>query len=149
MNTLTDWLKNHQLLYTFILFLLSAAFSLYAKDIRRFLHEWPKTKETARQVKRDKAAERLRLLQLLHNDSYQLLLYFSIQFMQIVLGCLISAAILFVISLFREKPFLTGIYVGAWAGIFLGRLDNLRSVVSQLTRYDSAVAGLQQKASGS
>jgi hypothetical protein len=147
MHLLTEWLKGHTLLYTFILFLISALFSLYSQDIRRFLHEWPRTKAKALKTRRDAAIRRLELLSLLYNNSYQLLLYFATQFVQMIFGWLIWAAILTVIALFSKTQVSRGVVFGVFAGLFIGRLQEIRGVLVQLTRYDRSVATLQQQAS--
>ncbi len=145
LDTLTNWLKAHTLLYTFILFLLSALFSIYSKDIKQFLHSWPKTTEKARQFSQQAATTRLRLLKMLHNDSYNLLLYFGTKFVNLIFQWLFLAIALTVTGAIRRKQFEPGVFIGLMAGWFMGVCQEVRGVLVQLIRYDQSIAKLQEE----
>jgi hypothetical protein len=146
LNTLTIWLKAHTLLYPFILFLLSALFSIYSKDIKQFLHSWPKTAQKARQFSQQAATTRLGLLKVLHNDSYQLLLYFGTQFVGLFFEWLFLVFIPFgVIGIVTKKPVELGTYIAMMGGVFMGVCQEVRGVLVQLRRYDQSVTKLQEE----
>lgn len=145
-HALTEWLRNHPLLYPFILFLLGGFLTLYSGDIKRFLHEWPRTKEKARQAGRNKAIFQLELLTSLHNDSYQLLLYFAERVTQVVYWGVFCAPIAIIIGIFSSKVHPLSLLFGMWAGNVIAESQRVRKVLAQLHSYDKSVAMLQQQA---
>ncbi|HEV8524854.1 MAG TPA: hypothetical protein VGQ71_10170, partial [Terriglobales bacterium] len=74
MQAVVYWLQNHPLAVAFALFVLSCVVSLYAAEIRFFLTKWPRNK--LREATLNRAKSRLRTLNMLHENSYHLLLWF-------------------------------------------------------------------------
>lgn len=147
LHTLTEWLKSHTLLYTFVLFLLSAFLSIYSQEIKRFLHSWPRTAEAARRHTLQNVTYQLALLKTLHNDSYRLLLYFADKFTTLIFEWLGLMIILTVIGIVRKARLEPGIYFGLMAGSFIGTVQDVRGMLVRLARYDESVAKLQQQIS--
>jgi hypothetical protein len=148
MNTVKDWLLHHPLLYPFILCVFAAFVSIYSQDIKSFLHHWPRAKESVRWFSQDKASRRLRLLEVLHNNSYQLLLYFATKFIQGVILWVIVAATFTIIGLItKSKTAGLQALVGICGGIFFATCQEVRGVLVQLISYDQSVAKLKERLS--
>ena len=96
-QVLKDWAWAHPLLYPFILFVLACLVEIYGKDIRSFLHEWPRTKARAHKVKENDLCKRLVVLKALHNDSYQLILYLMNKCLMLIIEWFATAVIASVI----------------------------------------------------
>ncbi len=143
MAQIAGWLKNHSLLYTFILFLISAAFSIYSKDIRRFLHEWPRAKEKKRQVQRKAVSRRLELLELLHNNSYELILYIADKVVLMVYGLIFFFVIVGASKTLHKWATLAAVLSGILSGEFIGALQEMHEIFGQLKSYEQSVATLQ------
>ena len=146
-QSVKDWLWSHPLLYPFILFVLACLVEIYARDIRSFLHNWPRTKKTVRGVAKDDLTKRLVLLKSLHNDSYQLILYLAHKGFELIIEWIVVAVTLSVILLVLHHTIedilssLIGVCLGALTGMFY----DIRKVLNQLSDYDRAVTKLQNK----
>jgi hypothetical protein len=147
---LTDWLKDHPFLYPFILFLIGVAVSIYSQNVKRFLHDWPRTKEKKRQVQRNAVTRRLELLKLLHNNSYELIVYlggrsvlmvYSLMFIGIVIG---TAKALNLGVQNHKWAALAGVLAGILSGEFTGALRELHEIFRQLKSYEQSVTQLEQ-----
>ena len=142
-HRLIDWVGNHQLLYTFILFLLAAALSIYAQDIRLFLHRWPRTK--VQEFNRNRISERLKLLRSINGSAYHLLFYFALQFLQMVLEFLLLAVGYTIYSALGPGTARMTILIALFSGAFIGRCNSVREVMKQLSKYDQSVSALEQQ----
>jgi|HubBroStandDraft_6_1064221.scaffolds.fasta_scaffold223624_2 hypothetical protein len=141
-----DWLNHHQLVLTISFFLISLVVSIYGQDIKRYLHEWPKTKEKVRQAKQRAAIQRVALLNQLHNNSYALLLYFAIQFIRLIFEWLALAIVFSLLIGFHVvTQRAVASFLGLLAGAFFGMCDKVRKLLAQLTNYDESVKELQQR----
>jgi hypothetical protein len=145
-QALTGWLKSHTLLYPFVLFLLSALFSIYSQDIKKFLHEWPRVKRRAHQDALRAATDRIELLTRLHNNTYELILYFATYGENLVFKAFVYGALLTLLSLLphgKLEP--VPLYVGMMVGAVFGAWRDVRPVLMQLNRYEHSIAELKQK----
>jgi uncharacterized membrane protein (DUF106 family) len=147
LHTITDLLKNHQLLFTLVLFVLSALFSIYASEIKQFLHNWPRTKERARKARENDLVERLALLKILHNDSYQLIIYLVNRFTGLIFSWLKAMAVLILIEIVSRTPLNQGLVEGVVIGLVTGECYYVRVVLKELGNYDETVRNFQQRLS--
>jgi hypothetical protein len=75
MKPIPDWLTAHPIAFALGLFALSAVISIYSKEIKTFLHTWPRNKVRAGFLSLNR--NRLSTLQHLHNNPYGLVLYLA------------------------------------------------------------------------
>ncbi len=143
LHTITEWLKNHPLLYPFILFVLAAFVSIYSAELKRFLHHWPKTAEHSRKAAQQVVIHRLAILNALHNDSYQLLLYFADKFITLVIEGLGLMVIISVIGLITKIHIELIVWVSMMTGSLTGAVLEVRRVLKELVNYDQSVNTLQ------
>jgi hypothetical protein len=145
LHTITEWLKNHPVLYPFILFVFAAFVSIYSQEIKRFLHHWPKTAEHSRKSAQQFVTRQLALINALHNDSYHLLIYFADRFILLVIEGFVLMLIVFVIGLvIKIHPKQSLIIWGSlMAGSLIGAVLEVRRVLKQLLNYDQSVTDLQ------
>lgn len=146
-QTLKDWLWSHPLLYPFILFVIACAVSVYSQDIKRFLHNWPRTKERSRRFTENDLTKRIVLLMKLHNNSYQLLLFMVYKITNYVFTCILTSILVIGIGVITHEKSIRGSIFGVAFGLFVGVCFDLRTTVNQLYRYDEAVADLQKQRS--
>jgi|SRR5437667_1507601 len=144
MHALIDWLQNHPVAYPAILFVLACIVSIYAGDIKRFLHQWPRT--TLRAAARNSTVQRLELLKSLQpGNAYNLLFYFALQFIGFVfesIAIIIVANIVFAAAHWKVAA---GTYFALIAGAFCGRCNTVRKVLAQLGEYPQSVAELEKQ----
>jgi MFS family permease len=142
---LGDWFGRHPLLYTFLLFLIACFVSIYSSDVKRFLHEWPRTKVKARQANRLVVTQRLELLNHVHGNSYNLIFYFALQFIEMVFEFLLLAIVATILAKVAAIKSLSGVMFGLFCGAFVGRCYTVRGVLKQLSNYDHSVSELQRQ----
>jgi hypothetical protein len=144
MHALLDWLRNHPVGYPAILFLLTCIVEIYAGDIKRFLHKWPRT--TAQAAARNSTIARLELLKSLQpGNTYNLLFYLAFQFITFVFQSLGIIIIADIVSVAKHWNISAGIYFAMIAGIFIGTCNTVRKVLWQLDSYPESVARLEKK----
>jgi hypothetical protein len=150
LHTLKTWPTDHPLLYPFLLFLLGAMlsglFSVYAQEVKHFLHHWPRAKKRAFEVALNTAMYRLAILKRLHNDSYQVLLYFWSKVDYILYEAFLNGLLIYTVRIFptgRE-------YVSWWlfGGLVFGAVFSCwweaRWVLRQLLKYEESVQKLER-----
>jgi hypothetical protein len=145
MKTILSWPQNHPVAFPLILFLLASGISVYASDIKRFIHEWPRNK--LKEISRRNLEQRLANLKLMHNNVYELSLFVYQQLATgfiagIIIGFAISNAALLVLQHFSVAPFFT-----ALAGTLFGSALNIKHMVTQLQHYNAEIARLSTELS--
>lgn len=138
------WLQGHPLSVSFILFGLATVISIYASDIKRFLHSWPRSRKTILAINRNKATHTLNLLKVVHNNPYQLLMYFIWNIVSVVVTAFyINAGFIAVAWISTRKLTVVSIWP-TMAGIALVRTFEVRNTLRQLYDYDASVKELEQ-----
>src|SRR5438270_6485444 len=95
MGFLIHWPQGHPLAFTLILFVLAALVSIFSGDIRSFFRRLPHRIRTFRAIS---AEDSLKLLESLHENSYNLLLFIAHRVFSILFAALVF---FFVVSSFR------------------------------------------------
>ena len=144
-DILKAWCGEHTLLYPFLLFLASVLVSIYPQEIKRFLHEWPKTKATAHQAKRNILTKRLALLKTLHDNSYMLVFWLALNFVNYIFTCFIVVVVANILALFGKARPSTEVVLYICAGVFMGRCNTMRATSVDLSSYDETVTKLEQR----
>jgi hypothetical protein len=139
-----DWSRSHTLTVTIILFFLAAFISIYSTEIKDFLHHWPRTRASFRDIARRKTQEELDILNRVHEDPYQLLLYLAWAAIKMIVTSLLYAAGAVFSMRFNMRAALP-LVVGLVFGECGATLRDVRSHVNKLYNYDSAVAKLEKE----
>lgn len=140
MHPVFKWPSNHPVVFTLILFGLSAFFSVYGSDVRRFLHSWPKKKFNESNLKI--IHNRIRLLESLHNDSYRLSLFFMWHVVDLFSRSLTYAAILAILSFFLPNQFPRFTLWAVIPSVLIGKVFMLKDVFNQLADFDKSMSNL-------
>lgn len=145
MSTASHWAQGHPITFAIVLFAASALISLYSQEIKTFLRTWPTTKMRASVL--NDARHQLALLNNLHNNTYQLLLWFIWNIVQVVITALLGNILVFFIFLALEYPkFPTAASLGSsFIGIICGQAWRMKLVLRQLYDYDRSVQMLKKK----
>jgi len=144
MTAFIDWLRNHPLGYPAILFVLACIVSIYAGDIKRFVHKWPG--KTARAAVRNSTAQQLELLKHLQpGNAYNLLFYFASQFIGFVFQSLGIIVVANIVSAVKYWHISADTYFSLVAGLFCGRCNTVRKLLVQLGRYPESTAELEKR----
>ena len=144
-HTLKDWLWAHPLLYSSVLALLSALVSIYSQEIKRFLHNWPRTAARMRQsVERDLTDE-ISLLRRLHNNNYELTLYLSRSFTTVVLSWFQSVILYVAVLLIGNHPLDFKPLESMFATVLVIISLRARSILKKLYDYNVAIEDLQSR----
>lgn len=146
-QALKDWAWAHPLLYPFILFVLACLVEIYAKDIRSFLHHWPRTNERWRNVKEKDLVNRLELLKTLHNDGYRLLIYLVSRAIGLFFSCFLTSFVVLVYAVLIHERNRGALADGVSFGLIVGTLYDVNGVLKQLINYDETVVDFQKRLS--
>lgn len=125
--------------------MLAALISVYSQDIKRFLHEWPNTKEKVRKAREQRLIARLALLNRLHNDTYRLLLFVVWKTSRILFDMAVYGMVLFLGSVYTKVQLKPGMYLGYFIGSLVGLFASLRDVSDSLYDYDESVKKIEAK----
>ena len=137
-----DWIAGHPVGSMVLTFFFGSLLSIYASEVKSFIHNWPSRQY--RSGVRTNSYERLALLQLLHENTYRLLLYLA----GTVTGSVNIALAMYCISTISSLWQAHGFPHPDWdfyAGIWVVRLYSASIVIWQLQNYDVAVAQLKRK----
>jgi hypothetical protein len=129
-----DWISGHPVATMLTLFFVSGLISLYSKEIKGFLHVWPI--RTLRAYNRNNNRNRLRLLESLHNNTYQLVIYLALSALSVFLSALTWYALLLpVYFLFSAHP----VFIQPWSiilGVATGKASQVSIVLRELGNYE-------------
>ncbi|MBZ5492189.1 MAG: hypothetical protein LAO76_14760 [Acidobacteriia bacterium] len=143
MDSLIKWPSNHPIVFTLILFVFSSLVSIYASEIKRFLRERPlKFKEYNQQ----QFARDLALLQRLHNDSYQLILFFLWNIVSIIYAAVLWTGIFFLLSFMTHNKIAAVPLSSAIIGVAFGKALLIRQLLTRLVNYEHSVIHLKKLA---
>ena len=141
-----DWIKSPQIILTLILFAVSVFVSLYAQEIRQWM------KRPGQKVKKWEltwAKQRLAHLKLIHDNSYQLLLYLAWEFahgLRYTFYVGTFAGLIYIGLAFWWKldmrfiPSVLSVVVGG----IIGKAIKVYEILTALYRYPSEVAKLEE-----
>lgn len=134
------WPVNHPIAFPMVLFALSALVSIYGPDIKRFIQERP---HKFKQYNQRLLANDLTLLKWLHNNSYNLSLYFYSQ----VIGA-ITAFLLWYVG-FSTLNWLTHSGPTPMSniifGITVGTAFRMRRILMSLYSYERTIKDLEKQ----
>lgn len=122
-----------------IFFVLSCIVSLYATEIKLFLRNWPKDK--FRKATLNRVKSRLRLLNGIHGNSYELTLWFIWELVDIFIWTAIVNIITFLLS-FIIHPSNVPTFWSTATGVVIGRAFYMKDVLRQLYNYKASVQEL-------
>jgi hypothetical protein len=145
LQTLKAWPSTHSVLFTVILFLLAAFISVYSQDIKRFLHDWPNTKEKIRKARERELTARLATLKTLHDDSYQLLLFVVWRVSKTSFEMAAFGMALFFVSLYLNVQLKPTMYLGYFLGSLVGLFGFIKGITVSLYKYDESVKEIEEK----
>jgi hypothetical protein len=137
-----DWIAGHPVATMIGLFCFGSLISIYGSEVKRFLHTWPAHQYRA--GSRTRSYRRLALLQMMHKDSYELVLYLA----STTFGSMNMSVLIYWISILISVWNGHGIPRPAWsiyAGIWLARWYESSIIVWQLQNYDYSVSQLNTK----
>ena len=77
LRTSVGWFQGHPLTVSIILFFAAALISIYSTEIKHFLHHWPRTRKALHSSTRSFLTNRVVLLERLHNNAYEVLMYLT------------------------------------------------------------------------
>jgi hypothetical protein len=145
MKLVKDWLWAHSLLYPFLLFVFAALVSIYSREIKTFLHEWPRTTEQLRKYKTNRILSYMALLKSLHNNSYELVLYLAKRLLHDCYIAMIWFGVFVTAASWLRRPnsvWFGGLFIGGW---LTGMFQALTKVTKDLSNYDVTIKRLEQK----
>lgn len=146
MHTVITWCRNQPVWFAIILFVLTIPLSLYAAELKHFLHSWPRTKKTLRRFSYNRAQSKLKLLKALHQDSYRLNLYVYGSLLYVFRFSVYLYTGVILVSLIFTRHFPTWLSLwGTASGILMGRLLDLSDVFKDLEKYERAVTRLERE----
>ena len=104
LQTVIDWAHQHPTALTLILFLVSCAISIYGREVRGFLHNWPRTSKAIDTVSYRMAQHDLAEIESLHKNTYNVLLYSLSLFVAGSKRIVIVVGILYTLSAVAKSP---------------------------------------------
>jgi len=142
----SHWIENHQIAFTLILTAISILIGLYQQEVRRFLHEWPRTRKAIRIFRVNTAKNQLELLSPINGNAYNLNLW--------VLGKIVGTAQALLLwntffalgtaAATHKLP--TGpTFFGVTGGILISEAIQFSRVIWQLHAYEYTSNKLKQK----
>jgi hypothetical protein len=145
MNSISHWVQIHPITFAVLLFVASALISLFSQEIKDFLRTWPKTKMAALALK--DLRNQLAVLNNLHNDSYQLTLWFVWGLVSVVITSLWANLIVVALFFIMDYPrFPTTVSLGStFSGVVIGQAFKMRQTMNQLYNYDRSVEDLKKR----
>lgn len=138
----SDWCSKHPLTITFILFLLSVVISIYASEIKSFIRHWPKS--TLRAARRNTALHQKYILELVHNDAYNLLLYLAWNLVHVVALAVLWLVFVNTISLILAHHVTSLSLWTVISGIAVGKALKVKSRLEQLEHYENSIQKLDK-----
>jgi hypothetical protein len=161
---MTRWLQAHTLAVGAVYFIASVVASIviaaYQAEIKQYFREYPRKR--LREAALNRAAGRLELLRLLHDNAYELNLWFISQVVDSIwlafLIWMVSSAVYVEIAMRQLRGstvsslspnisvgFGFGTVFGVGFGVFFGTAINVREVLRQLRDYEGTVRRLEEK----
>lgn len=145
LQTVIDWAHQHPTALTLILFLVSCAISIYGREVRGFLHNWPRTSKAIDTVSYRMAQHDLAEIESLHKNTYNVLLYSLSLFVAGSKRIVIVVGILYTLSAVAKSPLSTTSVIGLALGMFMGRISDLGHLVHRLIHYEESSAVLKKE----
>jgi len=146
MHSFAEWLRNHPVASFLIPIAVGLLGNVYSGNLKRFLHQWPRSKRTMRAGARNIAITRLEQLKHLHpGNAYNLLFYFALHFIGFVFESLAWVVLVTIVSWVAHWKVPEGVFFGLVGGVFLGRYNTVRKVLWDLNDYDHSVAKLEKQ----
>lgn len=142
MDIISRWHEAHPTGFELTLFLLACLVSVFSSAILGFLKSFPRKQ---RAVRYRKDVYRIQLLNLLHNDSYQLLLYVLSEVVWGVTTALLWSLFLIAFQLGLAHKIDSSSLGSITVGILLGKAIQMRSVLAQLHNYEDSIEKLKQR----
>jgi hypothetical protein len=140
-----SWCHSHPLTFSVILFVLASLVSVYSAEIKQFLRHWPQTRVTLLFLRRNKAKHELHLLLRLHDNVYELLLYFIWSLVSPVGTALVFTLAIAAGSWMRTRDFNDRILWPLLGGFLVGKAIEVRQTASRLYDFDASVKKLEKK----
>ncbi len=137
-----NWIVGHPVTMMFAIFAASGLISLYGQEIKGFLHTWPI--RTLRSANLNVNRKQLRLLESLHNNTYNLLIYLALavtSFFGTVLSWFIFLNLANVIFSLHFAPLL--MLAPALVGVGVGQSTKMNIVLRELCQYEKRTAELR------
>ena len=125
-----------------ILLVVSGVVSLYSKEIKEFLHTWPIKKLHAND--RNMSQHRLRTLEWLHNNTYNLVLYLALSVTETVQTAIYWNCAIVVGSLvfFHHVPQYLS-FLSKLVGVCIGKGTQVNIVLMELRDYEKSTTRLK------
>jgi hypothetical protein len=136
------WIVDHPVVMLFASLIASGLISLYSQQIRGFLHTWPI--RTLRSANLNVNRKQLQLLESLHNNTYNLVIYLALAATSFVgtafnwLICLNFANLIFSLHFTLQLMLIPAI-----VGPIFGKSMQVNIVLRELCHYDKRTAELR------
>jgi hypothetical protein len=127
----------------FALFFVSGLISLYSKEIKGFLHSWPI--RTLRTADLNMSKKRLQLLESLHNNTYNLVIYLALSVTSYVDAMFFWFVILSLTDLIIFHTFPKYSFLPAITGVAIGKTTQVGIVLKELCNYEKRTEELRQE----
>ena len=142
LSTVHKWFIQHPIWLNVILGVAFFALSMYSKEIRLFLHFWPRKKLHSND--RILTGQRLQTLERLHNDTYALVLYLAVAITNTFVSAVVWNAIalgLWVLFIHTKPSFSLWTIVLA---AFIGRIMQVNMILKELCTYEKSIADIKR-----
>ena len=137
-----DWIATHSVTMMFVLFAASGLISLYSKEIKGFLHVWPI--RTLRAANLNVNRKRLQLLESLHNNTYNLVIYLALSVTSYIDAMFYWFLIINMTSLVFSHHVATWSFLSAILGVGIGKTTQVSIVLRELWSYDKRTQELRR-----
>lgn len=142
-DTTHAWIVAHPVVMMFVLFSVGILVSLFSAEIKRFMAYWPG--RTAQSAALNTNTNRLKLLESIHGNTYNLVLYLAFN----ATGLVTMALIWSIILLVGSAIFNHGIVARAWVGptvtgMCVSKIQMIGRDIKDLYNYDQVSAELRK-----
>jgi hypothetical protein len=137
-----DWIATHPVFTMFALFFASGLISLYSREIKGFLHFWPI--RTLRAANLNINTKRLYLLDSLHNNPYNLLIYLALEVTSYIESMFYWSLIVLMWNLIFYHHIPSWNFLPAILGTGIGKATQVSFVLKQLWNYDNETDQLRK-----
>lgn len=141
-STAHEWIVSHPVTMMLILFIIGSVVSLFSTEIKRFVAYWPGRTAQAAALNMD--TNRLRLLENIHGNTYNLVLYLAFN----ATGLVTTAFFWSMILVVGSAIFNHGVVAREWVipvviGMCVGKVQMVARDIRDLYHYDKISAELR------
>lgn len=144
-DSIVDWSGRHPTALALILFALGCVISLYSKEIRKFLHTWPRTSNAIDNISYKMMKHDLAEIEALHNNTYNLVFYALSLFVAGTTRIVVVVGAIYLLNDIAKSPMSTTAVIGLSLGMFMGRVGDLRRLVDRLINYEKSSAFIKNE----